>query len=228
MNYNNETSCPTSYLVAFRCAKHYCSCQLQHLLSVRSTYKRIASEPAVRVQSPVNSVLVQRDKVRLGQWFLRVSPDSPCQTWFHRRNELAHWLRHYTCRKVAGSRPHEANDLYQFTHLLEPHYALRFTQPLIEMSAWYRMKQCFRGELRGRHVRLTTKPSSVSRMSRQCGILNISQPYRSPRPVRGVALFFFLSWFHQCSKGHDHRSRRCEIALTDRRLSNRGHDYFPA
>lgn len=80
MNYNNETSCPTSYLVAFRCAKHYCSCQLQHLLSVRSTYKRIASEPAVRVQSPVNSVLVQRDKVRLGQWFLRVSPDSPCQT----------------------------------------------------------------------------------------------------------------------------------------------------
>jgi hypothetical protein len=31
---------------------------------------------------------------------------------------------------------------------------------------------------------------TVSRMSRQCGILNISQPYRSPRPVTGIALLY--------------------------------------
>jgi hypothetical protein len=32
----------------------------------------------------------------------------------------------------------------------------------------------------------------VSRLSRQCGILNISQPYRPPRPVKGIALLFFF------------------------------------
>jgi hypothetical protein len=31
---------------------------------------------------------------------------------------------------------------------------------------------------------------TVSRFSRQCGILNISQPYRPPRPVTGIALLY--------------------------------------
>jgi hypothetical protein len=35
-------------------------------------------------------------------------------------------------------------------------------------------------------------PPSVSRLFRQCGILNILQPYRPPRPVTGIALLFFL------------------------------------
>jgi hypothetical protein len=32
---------------------------------------------------------------------------------------------------------------------------------------------------------------TVSRPSRQCRILNVSEPYRPPRPVTGIALFYF-------------------------------------
>jgi hypothetical protein len=38
-------------------------------------------------------------------------------------------------------------------------------------------------------------PPPMSRWSRQCGILNISKPYRPPGPVTGIALLFFFLHF---------------------------------
>jgi hypothetical protein len=39
----------------------------------------------------------------------------------------------------------------------------------------------------GLNIRLTTLLSSVSQLSGEYGILNISQPHRLPRPVTGIA-----------------------------------------
>jgi hypothetical protein len=42
-------------------------------------------------------------------------------------------------------------------------------------------------------------PPSVNRLSRQFGILNISQPYRPQSPVTGIALLFYHATANNCN-----------------------------
>jgi hypothetical protein len=69
--------------------------------------------------------------------------------------------------------------------------ALGSTQPLTEMNT-----RNIPGGKGGQHVKLTNSLPSVSRLSRKCGILNISQTYGSLLPITGIVLPFFLQYLY--------------------------------
>jgi hypothetical protein len=89
--------------------------------------------------------------------------------------------------------------IYNDTKLLKLNFrtflSLRFC---ISWSEKWKMstrsrKICFWESTERPALRLKTLPY-VSRLSRQCGILNTSQPYRPPRPVTETVLFFLLKF----------------------------------
>jgi hypothetical protein len=73
-----------------------------------------------------------------------------------------------------------------------------FTQPIIEMRTRSIKIIMFLGS-KVRRVRRTD-----NRLSKQCGILNISQPYRPPKPITEISLLF--TWLYNCNLSDDVKS----------------------
>jgi hypothetical protein len=88
-----------------------------------------------------------------------------------------------------GSSP---NEFIGFFNL--PHPSGRTYGPEVDSVSNRNEYQEFSWEVKGdRRVRLIISPPSVSRLSRNCGSLDLSQTYGPSRSVTGMALVFTIN-----------------------------------
>jgi hypothetical protein len=87
--------------------------------------------------------------------------------------------------KVKGSIPAWFLGIFSLPNPFSRIMALGSTQPLTEIST-----RSLPGGKDGRRVRLTAPSPSVSRLSRQCGLPDVSHPYVFSWPVTVIALRF--------------------------------------
>jgi hypothetical protein len=93
--------------------------------------------------------------------------------------------RYATSRKVAGSRHDEVSEF--LIHLILPAAPGPGVYSASNRNE-YQKKMCLGS--RARPVRKFDLTAISERLSRESGILNMSQPYRPPRPVTAIALLF--------------------------------------
>jgi hypothetical protein len=99
---------------------------------------------------------------------------------------------HATSWKVMSSITHEVMGLRNSPNRSSHTTAVGSTWPLGEMSTTSPSSG-----IRG-HLRFTASPPSVSRLSRKCGNLDISQAYGLPRPAARTAFFTFTICLGTC------------------------------